>query len=202
MALMEKLIKLIKKLSGNIFVQSIVFLLAIAIILALVSNILSHWIGGLTSTILPYLQSEGLFAVLFAYFCYCVLQAVIIPLPASPVDIAIFTIVGPIITSIINIPATLIGYSISYLIARKYGRRALKRILPIKTYEKINQLSDNMNLKQFFWITIVPFNALDLMPYVGGLSKIRYRTVISILFLAVFYRISFTMLVVNKFWVR
>ena len=191
----------VSRVSKNVIVQSIIFLLVIGIVLALTSNILSRFFGHYINDFLPYLGGN-LWLILAAYFIYMVVQAIIFFLPAAPADVAMFALIGPKLVFVVNLSGTLIAYSVTILLARKFGRRFLKKILPPKSYQRVSDLSHNMTTSQLFVITIIPFTHLDLMPYAAGLSKIRFRTAILVLAIVAAIRLIFVLFILNVFWVK
>ncbi len=190
----------IKHLSGNVVVQSLLFILVVGIALALTSNIISRFLGAYINQILPYMHGS-LWLLLLAYFLYMVVQAVIFIIPVTPADVAMFAIVGPKLVFVFNLTGTLVAYVISYFLARRFGRRFLKRILPKKAYNRVDAMSVKMNWQQFFLISAIPFNQPDIMPYVAGLTKVKFRTAIGILALIVALRLFFVLFVLQQFWV-
>jgi uncharacterized membrane protein YdjX (TVP38/TMEM64 family) len=198
---MDSFDKKLLSLSKNTVVRSIVFLFILGAALGLISDILSRYLSVYVNPIVGYF-SDKLVWLLVLYFLYGIIQAFIAPLPSLPADIVIFVIVGPIITFFIGVLSVLTGYSLSYFTSRRYGIKFLERILPIHTFEKVADLSQKMNWKHFFGLCAIPFNQLDLMPYVAGLSKLKYWPTIAILAITIGYRFAFTLYILNRFWVK
>lgn len=194
--------KSINNLLKNQIFQSIAFLVGLAAVLALTSKVLSSFVGDTVAVIVPYLQEGGLIYIIPAYFIYSMLQAVIVIIPATVMDITMYVLIGPWLTFVTTIFGTLVGYTLSYAISRRYGRKALKKILPIKVYNFVIEASNGMKWKHFFVLTMLPFSILDAMPFIGGLSKIKYKRVIFALILATSYRVAFTLFVFDRFWHR
>lgn len=188
-------------MSKKVIWQSIGFLLLFGVILALTSNIISRFLGHYINELLPYLHGQ-LWLLLLSYFIYLILQAVIFFLPVTPADVAMYAVVGPKLVFIFNLLGTTFAYVISYYLARRYGRRFLKKILPAKAYQQVDSMSFKMSWKQFFLISAIPFNQPDIMPYVAGLTKIKFKTAIGILFVIVAVRLVFVLFVLNQFWMK
>lgn len=198
---MRKIFSKAESFFKNTVVQSVLFLLALGLVLGLVSDILSKYFGVYINPIVAYFSNKEAF-LLVIYFFYGIIQSFIAPLPSTPADIAAFAIVGPKLAFIVSVPSVMIGYSISYFVSRKYGKNLLKRILPLKTFNKVDTLSSKMNWKHFFGLCAIPFNQPDIMPYVAGLSKLKYWPTIAILAFTIGYRLAFTLYILNRFWVR
>lgn len=190
----------IKIWSKNTIVQSVFFILAAGLVLALSSNLISKYFGHYIDEVMPYLHGQ-LWLIFLAYFIYMILQAVIFFLPVTPADVILFAIAGPWWVFALNLVGTTIAYMISYIIARKFGRKLLKKILPKKAYDRVNHLSQNMSWQHFFVISAIPINQPDVMPFVAGLTKIKFKTAIGILFIVVAVRLAFILFVLQKFWI-
>lgn len=190
-----------KKIYKNIIVRSLFSLLFLGVFLGFLSSLLSKLIGpGLNHYLSLFSGKNTLLAV--CYFIYNIIQTIIVPLPSLPIDVAMFVILGPWYVLFLNFFGSMVGYSISYFLARKFGRRLLAHLLPQKTYLQINELAEKMSWKHFLGISAIPFNQPDLMPYVAGLTKLGYLNTIGVLALTVGYRLAFTVLVLFGFWRR
>ena len=198
---MNELWNKIKLYSKNTIVRSITFIIIIGLILSLVSTFLSTYFGQMINSWSPYIGSH-LHIFIIVYFLYGVLQAFIPPLPSMPADVLMFALIGYKLVFIIALVSTLCGYSLSFLVADKYGKRVLKRLLSEETYDNVILLSHRMNWKHFFSISIIPINQPDIMAYVAGISKLKYRQMISALAIVIAVRMLFTLFFLEKFWVR
>lgn len=188
-------------ISKKVILQSIGLVIIIGVILALTSNLISRFLGHYINLLLPVIQGK-LWLLLLIYYLYLVAQAVIVFLPVTPADVAVFVLVGVKYVFIFNFAGTMTAYIISYFIARRFGRRFLKKILPLKTYNRVTELSHKMSWRQLIFVSLLPITHLDLMPYVAGLSKIKFKTVVAALTLVVVIRLAFVLFILNQFWVR
>jgi len=198
---MSNLYKKIKHFSRNNIVQSLAFLFIFGLVLAIISSFLSKYFGVYLDSMMPVL-SNNLRLLLLIYFFYNIIQAIAAPLPVMPFDIAVFAVAGPLAVFVISLLSVLIGYSVSFFLSKKYGKNFLQKVLPHNTFCKINSLSRQINFKHFFIISILPFNQPDLMPYVAGISKIKYKDMIATMAFTLAYRLIFTLLILNKFWIK
>lgn len=181
--------------------QSVAFLLVLGLVLGLISEIISRYLVMYIDPIVTYFTGKEAF-LLALYFFYGIVQSFIAPLPSTPADIAVFAIVGPKLAFLVSLPSVMIGYSLSYFVSRKYGKNLLEKILPIRTFRTIDNLSCKMNWKHFFGLSSIPFNQPDIMPYIAGLSKLKYWPTIAIMAFTISYRLAFTFYVLTHFWIK
>lgn len=104
-----------------------------------------------------------------------VLQSIIAPLPGSLVAAANGVVFGVWWGTLLSWLGGLLGGSLSFLIARKYGRDVVARFVERSHLER----ADRLGATDGFWLVLVarliPLISFDLISYLAGLSRMRYR---------------------------
>ena len=87
---------------------------------------------------------------------------------------------------IISCTADLIACSLSFSISRFYGRKLIQKIIPKKLLNKFELLSKNYLERNFFLLTgCLMTGWFDFVSYGVGLTKLKWKTFFSALFLSV-----------------
>lgn len=116
----------------------------------------------------------GVFSVLILISLQ-ILQVVIPPFDHNVTQFIGGFIFGPWLGFLYNYIGRILGSIIAFLIAKKYGRKFLKRIISkdeIKKYDKIW----GKNLRYVFLGYVLPFFPDDSASYLAGVSKVKLRT--------------------------
>ncbi len=184
--------RLPKKHLGKIIIFIVVFGLFVAGLSALISEYFNPADNPVVDAFLT--QSNW---VLVAYFAYVMIASVIVPIPTLPIDIILLKVADPASVIIIRLAAGLAGGSVSFYLARNFGRKLLRRWFSKKNYDFVEEISTNITWQQFFIITMIPVINAELMAYAGGISKLRFRLTLAVLTLAIFYRLLFVYFVLK-----
>lgn len=105
-----------------------------------------------------------------------IIQVVLFFIPGEVVQAAGGYIYGTLAGAGISLLGATLGAIITFLIARRYGDRLLKRILPRKDYEKTRSLIDRPKNKLILFILyLIPGFPKDVLGYVAGITPIRLR---------------------------
>ena len=87
---------------------------------------------------------------------------------------------------LISCIADLIACSLSFSISRVYGRKLIQKIIPKKLLNKFELLSKNYLERNFFLLTgCLMTGWFDFVSYGVGLTKLKWKTFFSALFLSV-----------------
>ena len=87
---------------------------------------------------------------------------------------------------LISCIADLIACSLSFSISRIYGRKLIQRIIPKRLLNKFESLSKNYLERNFFLLTgCLMTGWFDFVSYGVGLTKLKWKTFFSSLFLSV-----------------
>lgn len=127
------------------------------------------------------------------YFLYSAFAAILIPVPTMPLEILFAGLFGIPITLAVRLAGSLLGATAAFLLAQKYGRPLLQRLLPASAYNEIDKFSGAKGLKAFFLISIFPFVNPEVMAYVAGLGNLKLIPTLLVLVVANFYRFFIVM---------
>lgn len=104
-----------------------------------------------------------------------IIQVVIFVIPGEVTQIAGGFIFGTFWGTILSLVGISIGAVITFLIARRYGDRLLKRILPEKDYIHVKDLVDKPKNKFIiFFLYLLPAFPKDALGYVSGVTPIKF----------------------------
>ena len=129
------------------------------------------------------LTSEwGIFVIIFLR-----LISIIIPiLPGTYCLLISGYLFGLVNGLIISCIADLIACSTSFSISRLYGRKLIQKIMPKRLLNKFELLSKNYLERNFFLLTgCLMTGWFDFVSYGVGLTKLKWKTFFSALFLSV-----------------
>jgi uncharacterized membrane protein YdjX (TVP38/TMEM64 family) len=184
------------KISWKTGLKTVLVILVIGLIIAGASALIGRYFNPETSPLVAAIVRERYYAATF-YYLYTVLASIVVPIPTLPIDVVLLNIFNPWIVMVIRLAGGLTGGSVGFYLARRYGRPLLKRWLSKKNFDYSVSLSENVNWKQFFIISMIPIINTEIMAYAGGLSRLQYRWVIGVLALALAYRIFFVSFVIH-----
>jgi uncharacterized membrane protein YdjX (TVP38/TMEM64 family) len=184
------------KFSPEFIVKLVIFILVFAVFVVAVSAVLNHYFNPSNNRLVQYIVDYQTFAFVL-YFAYVMVASVVIPIPTLPVDLVMINLLDPWSVVVVRLAGGLAGGSISFYLARNYGKSFLKRYLSEKNYNFIDHQSSNITWQEFFIITMLPVINAELMAYVAGVSKVKFRWTILILALAIFYRLVFIFFVIR-----
>jgi len=122
------------------------------------------------------------FLVLIFIFLLKTLGLIFPPFSGGIFTLGLIPFIGPLYAYLFDFIASAIGFSVTYLIAKKYGDNVLGKLIGEKRTEKIK----NLNLKshnQFFLVLtmslVIGFFAAEIVSYVAGFYKFRYKNMIT-----------------------
>lgn len=123
----------------------------------------------------------GIFSA-FALILLQILQVLIPPLDHNVIQFIGGFIFGPWLGFIYNYIGRILGSILAFMIAKKYGRSFMKKIVSENDVEKYDEVW-NKSLLLVFLGYVLPFFPDDTLSYLAGSSKIRLRTFMIILLL-------------------
>lgn len=112
-----------------------------------------------------------------------ILQVIIAPLDYISITMLGGLIFGPFLGFIYNYIGRIIGSVLAFVIARKFGTPIIKRAIPQEDINKYNKFWDK-GLVAIFIMYWLPFFPDDAFSYLGGISKIKFKTFILLVSLA------------------
>jgi uncharacterized membrane protein YdjX (TVP38/TMEM64 family) len=118
---------------------------------------------------------------------YVVLKAitvVITPLSGSPLRLAAGALFGFWEGVALSVAAGVLGGSINFWIARRFGRRVVARLLGQSTLRRIDPMLDRLgNWKALALARLFLAPLWDVLSYGVGLTRLRYRTYFAVAFI-------------------
>lgn len=184
------------KVSRKVLLEVVLFVLLFGLFVAAVSWLIGRYFNPAANPLVQsFLEHENQ-ALVFYYF-YVVVASVIVPIPTLPIDLVLFNLLDPWSIIVIRLLGGLTGGTVSFLLARHYGKPLLKRWFSAKNYTSIEELAGHITWKQFFVITMLPVINTEIMAYAGGISKMRLRFTLMILAVAIFYRLLFVSFIIH-----
>jgi len=128
------------------------------------------------------------------YLFITVIATVIVPLPILPVVVLLVNIFNPWLIMGVQLVGDLIGTAIAYFLARRFGRRLIRRWFSQKNASEIIAISDSVSWRHYFWIAMFPLVNTELVAYAAGLGRLKLWTVLWIIAVAVGYRLLIVIL--------
>ena len=185
-----------RKFSPQFILKLAIFIILFAAFVIIASAVLNHYFNPSNNRLVQYIMIYQDLALVL-YFIYVMVASVVVPIPTLPVDLVMINLFDPWSVVVIRLAGGLAGGSISFYLARNYGKKFLKRCLSEKNYNFIDNQSANITWQEFFIITMLPVINAELMAYVAGVSKVKFRWTILILALADFYRLVFIFFIIR-----
>lgn len=130
-------------------------------------------LGGLDPAgIRDWVLSFGAWAPL-AYLLAMVAQAVIIPIPSSPVTLAGALAFGAPAGFVLSIAGSVVGSALVFMAARRWGGPLVSRLVGEKTFRRYSGGRDDGGW-WIFLVLLVPFTPDDAAVALAGLTPIRF----------------------------
>ena len=105
------------------------------------------------------------------------LSTVIPPIPGGIVSLALLPILGWFQSFIFASIGVLLGTSIAFFLARKYGDKVARKFVPIhKLHEWEGKFNEKTKFLAFLGLRLLTAPVFDFVSYVAGISKISFRT--------------------------
>lgn len=103
-----------------------------------------------------------------------VLEVVIAPLPGFVITVSSGYIYGFYLGTIYTWIGNVLGASLAFWLARKYGRPFIERNVNLDKVKKYDVFFEEK--KKFLWLLyIIPFFPVDLVSFASGFSNLKYR---------------------------
>lgn len=168
------------KLTFEMIAAAIVILVTLAVVWALHRGVLSS-----QDAFVSFIKSTGSFAPV-AFVIIETLAVVILILPCAvgyPVSTVAF---GPFWGFILNAISTILGSLIIFAIVKKWGRPIADAVVQKKHFEKYERFTNSVSTfeKVLAGILLVPFLPDNVLCYIAGLTKMKFKrfAIIVILF--------------------
>ncbi|OGG07166.1 hypothetical protein A2872_04015 [Candidatus Gottesmanbacteria bacterium RIFCSPHIGHO2_01_FULL_42_12] len=148
-------------------------ILAIIILILIISARFGNSIG--FSGVIGFLKENTILGALI-YVVYATLSVVIITLPIVPLWPVSLFIYPFWIAFILSLFGQVLGSSINFMLARKFGGPFVSKMMGRKLFSEIEHFIHIDNPRTFFLIRLLGSNYFDPISYIAGLSKMPYKT--------------------------
>ena len=125
------------------------------------------------ASIRDYIRSFGNKAALVYIIAYVVNTISIVP-PIAPLSLAAGLVFGVVWGTIYLMVAALLGTSATFMISRFFGRRLVEKFLKGK-FNNLDEKLQNNGFVTVLFFRIVPLVPYEVLNYVSGLSKIKFK---------------------------
>lgn len=115
-----------------------------------------------------------------AYFILQLLQIIIAPIPGGTVGLVGGALFGTFWGFILSIAGTLIGSSIVFLLAKRFGRPFVLKFVKSPIIEKYEHIEESKLNGVLFTIFLFPLFPDDILCFIAGLSTMKFKTFIII----------------------
>ena len=110
-----------------------------------------------------------------------IMQVIVFFIPGEFIQASGGYLYGTVVGTLLSVCGILIGSVITFIIAKKFGDRLLRKILPLKDYNKILSLiSKPRNRLIIFVLHLLPGFPKDMLGYVSGITSIKLKEFIII----------------------
>lgn len=174
------------------------FKLQLSLVIALVISLLLYILGrqipkeGVES----FIQNSGPAAPII-YILTHQLSYVLAPISGLPFLVAGFYLFGKTVI-VYNYFVIILGATINFWIARKWGRPIVSKLAGADTVKKIDELSQNYGVVTLIALRMLQGGIGDFVSYGYGLTKIKFTTYILVTVLATIPGSTFLYFVVSK----
>jgi uncharacterized membrane protein YdjX (TVP38/TMEM64 family) len=132
--------------------------------------------------IISLVQSAGIFGPLI-YIFFIIISHVIAHVSVLPVFLSGYVLYKSYFM-ILTLIANTIGATISFWIAKLWGRNLVIKMIGVKNMQKVDELAKSHGLKTLVFLRVFVWHLADFVSYAYGLTKMRFTTFILISFFA------------------
>lgn len=125
------------------------------------------------------IESFGIFGPLI-YMLLQATQVLIAPIPGQITGLASGYLFGPYLGLLYSMVGAAVGFTIIFLLTRKFGRPLVERFFDKKHIEKFDYIIQTNGVMTLFLIFLLPAFPDDMICFLAGLTKIPIRTLIFI----------------------
>ena len=121
---------------------------------------------------------------IFAPLVFVLIQAtqvVVAPIPGQVVALVAGYLFGPLWGTVYSLTGVLIGSTVAFSLAKRYGRTFVVDILHEDVVARFDDFVDTVGIPGLFAFVIIPGLPDDAICFLSGLTKWRLRTFISVI---------------------
>lgn len=101
-----------------------------------------------------------------------IIEALLAPVPAWFLKIANGILFGPWLGGLVSLLGVALGSLSAFAVARWVGRRFVRRIIPDRFLDRVDQFSRSNGFAALLVLRLIPFTSSDVWSYVAGLSRL------------------------------
>lgn len=145
------------------------------------SQLLSRWFAPFAdpAVLAAYIRAAGPAAPL-AFVLLQAAQVVAAPVPSPVVSLAGGYLFGPVVGSLLTVLGVVLGSTVAFWLARRFGRRGVERFVPPSTLDRFDAVAHRRGPTGLFLAFLVPGLPDDVLCFVGGLTDIPIRRLVLI----------------------
>ena len=122
----------------------------------------------------------GIFAPLVFVFIQA-LQVVVAPIPGQVVALVAGYLFGPFWGTVYSLTGVLIGSTVAFSLAKRYGRSFVEDILHEDVVNRFDEFVERVGAPGLFAFIIIPGLPDDAICFLSGLTPLRLRTFIAVI---------------------
>ena len=154
----------------------LLFIILISLFLYLVSRSFSE------EEIITFVNNAGFFAPV-VYILLTLLTLVIAPFSGTPVIFAGYYVFGQKVI-LYSVVATYISYVVNFWIARKWGRRIVRKFVGEDSLKKVDELTKDYGIVALVFLRIFQGSINDFVSFAMGLTNMNFKIYIVVSILA------------------
>ena len=103
-------------------------------------------------------------------------QVIFAPIPGQIVALVAGYLFGPVAGTVYSLTGVLIGSAIAFLLARRYGRAFVESMIHEDAVSRFDSFVDTVGIPGLIAFVVVPGLPDDVVCFLSGLTKWRFRT--------------------------
>lgn len=114
------------------------------------------------------------------FFLLQAAQVVVAPIPGQVLALAAGYLFGTLVGTMITVVGATAGSYVAFVLARRYGRSYVERVVEPGILERFDALSHDHGLKVLFLVFLFPGLPDDLICFTAGLTDLRIRKMVAV----------------------
>jgi uncharacterized membrane protein YdjX (TVP38/TMEM64 family) len=127
-----------------------------------------------------WIEGFGVLAPLVFIFLQAA-QVVVAPIPGQVVALVAGYLFGPVAGTVYSLTGVLIGSTVAFSLAKRYGRSFVERVLDDAVIDRFDAFVDRVGVPGLFAFVIIPGLPDDAICFLSGLTKWRLRTFLAVI---------------------
>ena len=128
-----------------------------------------------SESVVEFMESFGIFSYVI-FIAIVILEVILAPIPALALYIAGGALFGAFLGGILTLIGNVIGASIAFGLARRFGREFVERKVDVNLRKRFDRFSQKYGIFALFLLRVNPFTSSDLFSYLSGLTNMKFKT--------------------------